>query len=1154
MSIPPFVKRPSSRVATDPERNALVAYVVPFGTLPSASELRARLQTKLPDYMVPSAFVALERLPLTTNGKLDRRALPAPEPTRPELQSAFVAPRSAAEEKLAAIWRKVLRLDAIGVHDNFFELGGDSILSILVVSQARKAGFSLTPKHLFDHPTVAQLTLAAATANSASTSPATDDQAFGEVQPTPVQRWFFEHQFASPEHWNQAFLFRAKSRLEPSALESAVAAVINAHAAFRMRVQETTLVVERESDGPAFKMIRVQTIAEIEPLATAIQASLRLDRGPVLRVVLFDLGFQEPARVLLVAHHLGMDGVSWRVLLEDLTNACESAAAGQKITLERSSTSFRRWSALLAAAARNPVLQDELPHWRALADEPVAPLPQDHDHGENSEASARTVTVRLDRSETEALLQSLPAAFGTQINDVLLTALAETFAQWTDAPSLLLELEGHGREEDLIADLSGMPAADLSHTIGWFTSIYPVRLPLRAARIETIQGALQRTPRRGLGYGLLRYLAGAAIATRAEVLFNYLGQFEHALGDSPLLALTDEATGPWHSPAARRTHLLEINCLVIGGCFEARWIYSAHRHTAATVDKLARGFTHALQSMLAAQARRELLLPLSPMQQLFFSLEAAQPNAGFDQWHAVLRGPLDVGRFAEAWRALFVRHQILRTTFESVNGVAQQRVANQLAPELVVEDWRDISPEAQRTAFTERLAADQQQGFSLARAPLTRLTLLRIRDDAWRLIWSHHHLQIDGWSWPLLFREVSTLYAQKSLPATRPYADFLEWLHQLPASAGEAFWREVLRGFRTPTPLPGRSLQTAVPSAVHERSRRLSEADTAALQEFARRLRVTLNTVLQAAWSVLLGRSAGCDDVLFGASFSGRPTELPGVETIAGPFVQNLPVRATFDPAEPVSKLIERLHAQGAKLAENQFVPISTIQEWSEVPWHARLFESLLVFQNYLVDDAGTKLGDDVEMLELVAPVRTAFPLTIVAVPGRTFTVTAVAAAQHFQAEAVEGLLDHLVAVLAAMMGHPNGRISDLPVARMAVTPSSARVQAPGFVAPQTPLEHAIAAVWQEAFPRIRVGVQNNFFDLGGHSLLMLRLHARLREKLNLDIPIIRMFQFPTIQALARHLDGGTPAEGTRQAAAQSRALKQKNALAARERLIPRRS
>ncbi len=620
-----------------PGQKRLVAYLgCENGSAPTVVELRAFLKDTLPEYMIPAAFVVQGTLPLTTNGKVDRAALPAPEQGgEAALGEDFVAARTAIEEELTRIWRAVLRRKQVGVHDNFFSSGGDSILSIQVVSRAQQAGLVITPRQMFQHQTIAELAEVAGQGRvviDAEQGPVT-----GAAPLTPIQRWWASLALEGAHHWNQAFLVEVSDRLEIAALERAVSALLDHHDALRLRLHREASGLEQifvAPGGPSPLRIvdlagvaAADTSAAIERACADAQASLDLDAGPVVRVVCLDLGPARAPRVFLAIHHLAVDGVSWRILFEDLWSGYAQARAGDgAIVLPRKTTSFKRWAERLVEHAESGIAASEIAFWREQDRRGIQHIPLDHDTGRNDEASARTITVSLGADETEHLLRDVPGVYRTQINDVLLSAFVESFARWTGDAAALVDLEGHGREE-LFADV------DLTRTVGWFTSIFPVVLARGDARgpgelLKSVKEQLRAIPERGVGYGLLRHLrrgddVGARLAAmpQAEVIFNYLGQFDlpgsaEPAPPSPSALVSGEAaaksssarglarparepSGPALNPRATRTHLLEIVGSVTGGRLHLRFTYSEARHRAATIEAFAAGFIEALRGLIA---------------------------------------------------------------------------------------------------------------------------------------------------------------------------------------------------------------------------------------------------------------------------------------------------------------------------------------------------------------------------------------------------------------------------------------------------------------------------------------------------------------------------------------------------------------------------
>ena len=595
----------------EPLVRRLAAYVVAKGRPPAPADLRTFLRTRLPEHMVPATFTLLDALPRSASGKVERRALPRPE--REARTREFVAPRNASEETLAGIWASVLRLERVSVHDDFFELGGDSILAIQIVSRTRDAGLVLTPRHVFEHPTIAEL---ATRAGTVEVSVAEQGPVSGAAPLTPIQHWFFEEEFAEPQHWNQALMLEVPPGLDAARTERALGHLVAHHDALRLRFARgpsgwTQTHAGLEAGVPFERhelagLLAPERARALVVAAEELQRALDIARGPLFRAAWFDLGDGRPARLLLVAQHLVVDAVSWRVLLEDLWTAAEALRRGDTVELPPKTTSFAAWAAHLDEHARGAALERELPHWLAQRP-PVAPLPVDAADGANDQRSARTVTLALERDETRALLQDARAAYRTEINDLLLAALADAFAKWTGERRLLVDLEGHGRETTL-DDAPGAASLDLSRTVGWFTSVFPVLLDLSAARgpgetIRTTKETLRAIPRRGLGYGLLRWMRGDPELARklreqpqAQVSFNYLGQIDASLPAEFRWAA--EPVGSCLAPAGRRTHLLDVNATVSDGRLEVEWTYSESRHRRETIERLAARYLESLRALV----------------------------------------------------------------------------------------------------------------------------------------------------------------------------------------------------------------------------------------------------------------------------------------------------------------------------------------------------------------------------------------------------------------------------------------------------------------------------------------------------------------------------------------------------------------------------
>jgi amino acid adenylation domain-containing protein/FkbH-like protein/non-ribosomal peptide synthase protein (TIGR01720 family)/FkbM family methyltransferase len=595
-----------------PGNKRLVGYIVPQKeATPTSNELRQYLKGKLPDYMIPHVFVILESLPLTPNGKIDRRALPAPESSS-ELLGKYVAPRTFIEDTLATIWAQVLRVKEVGIDDNFFELGGDSILSISIIARAKQAGLQLIVKQLFAHQTIAELAAVTGTSKEIQI-----DQGLvrGETPLTPIQHWFFEQNLCQSHHFNQSYLLSVPSNFQSEYLEPIWQELFKHHDALRLRFTQSgdnwQAIYSASTDRISVNFIDLSALSDNEQktaIATkveSLQGSLDLSKN-LVQIAFFDLGVNKRARLLIIIHHLVVDGVSWRILLEDLQTAYQQLSQGQKIKLPPKTTSFKDWAQHLIEYAQSDLLKAELAYWLRASHLLIFPIPIDYSGGANTVKSISTVSVSLNETQTQLLLQDVPKAYQTQINDVLLTALVLVLSKWTNTDSVLFNLEGHGREE-IIEDV------DLSRTVGWFTTMFPVILKLETIDQENLGNALKSVkeqlraiPHKGIGYGLLRYLrrdqeivTQLAVFSQAEISFNYLGQFSQVLNQNSLIQLASESSGLDHSLEGQRPHLLNINAIVINEQLQIDWKYSTHVHKSTTIEKIAQDFVEVLQELIA---------------------------------------------------------------------------------------------------------------------------------------------------------------------------------------------------------------------------------------------------------------------------------------------------------------------------------------------------------------------------------------------------------------------------------------------------------------------------------------------------------------------------------------------------------------------------
>nr|WP_272918037.1 non-ribosomal peptide synthetase [Actinomadura rayongensis] len=973
----------------------LIAYVVPANGAVDTADLRTFTGTVLPDYMVPAAVVTVPEFPLTRSGKLDRDALPAPDFAG---ATGSRAPRTATEETLCALFAGVLKLDRVGAEDSFFDLGGDSIVSMQLVARARRAGVLITAQDVFEFATPAALA-AVADAQAASREPARpDEDAAGPVPLTPVIR-AAAHRTGLPARFSQWVTVAVPPQLGLDGLKTAVTALADRHPLLRARLvrpaadQPDTWRLEPGTADVAAWVTRVDA-SGADDLAEAAAAegraaTARLDPGAgvMAQVVWLDRG-PLPGRLVLVAHHLVVDGVSWRILLPDLQAACTAVAAGEKPALDPVDTSFGAWARALADAATDPARTAELPRWREiltgggprLADRALDPK-------RDTAGSGRQVEVPVPADVTRALLTKVPQAFHAGIEDVLLAGLTAAVAAWRGAGPLAVDVEGHGRR----ALAEGM---DLSRTIGWFTSVHPVLLDAgpvdpadvrsggaaAGALLKAVKEQVRAVPGDGLGYGMLRYLnpeTGPELAAlpTPEIGFNYLGRFTADATDDAWRQLDLDGDA---DPGAPVPHALEAGGVVADGVLRLSLAWPGEMFAEQDVRDLADAWAAMLAGLaeapeagghtpsdfplvtLGQEQVEELerlrpgltdIWPLSPLQEglLFHALYDRQAVDIYEgQGVLDLKGALDADALRAAGQALLDRHANLRASFHQPAGAAQPV---QVIARHVALPWRLVDV-AGSAAEADRVAAEELgRRFDPAEPPLLRFLLIRLAPEHHRLVITNHHILLDGWSLPILLREMFAVYAaggNADLPSPPPYRDYLAWLGRQDRASARDAWRTELAALDEPTlvaPAAEARDQTVPDLALLE----LPEPLTRSLRELARRNEITLNTLVQAAWAVLVGRLTGRRDVVFGAVVAGRPPELPGAEDMLGLFINTVPIRVPLDPDRTVADLLRILQDRQTALIPHQYLGLGEIQR---LTGPAATFDTLIVYENFPFDEA----------------------------------------------------------------------------------------------------------------------------------------------------------------------------------------------------------
>ncbi len=1098
--------------------------------------IRGILGQDLPAYMIPSHIVRLDRLPLTPNGKIDKRALPGLSGER--APGPVAEARGPAEEALLAAWRDLLGRPVIGRDENYFDLGGDSIRAIQVVSRMRKAGWNLKVRDLFSHPTAAAL---ASCMTPYAAGIGRDEDPGGPAPLTPIQRWFVRVQGRVLPRFNQsvmlgAFGAGASDAVDEERLRGALVGLVERHAMLRAVFRASAAGVVQETAAPADPALEVVDLrgapdpdAALAAYADRVQGSIDPERGPILRVLLARRAGGD--RVLVVVHHLAIDGVSWRILLEDLEALYRGGA------VEAPTASFGAWARRWEARVSEGAFDGEREFWSAIVASGAAPLSFDiEDAPPGTFGDAATVEMEFGPEETRQILEEGLRAFGAGADVLLLAALGRALRAWQGRDETLIALESHGRAMERVG-------LDVARTVGWFTAIHPFRLALSGASIGDevmrVKEDLRRIPDEGLGFGALD------IDLPPSISFNYLGRFGSRDGGDEAFAFAGESRGREIAPEAVRSHHLDVSGLVAGDRLGLSITYSGRRYRRATMEALAaslRGEVLAVAGHCAARACLERtpsdfssrvtshwtldeyrlflaregipagevedVLPLTPMQEGFLFQRRLDPGSSAYQLQMTfrLRGALDVAAYREAWSDLVRRHAILRTSFhDEERGRPVQVVRSMRTPEFRFEDLSGLDDASREARLAEFRKGDLARRFDLARDPLLRIAVFSTGPDRYESIWSYHHILLDGWSLGVLYRELTEAYAARAAGRvpdavpSRPFAAFVRWLEERDRDAGAAFWRESLAGFEEATMLAP-PVETASAYDFRETIVEAPEGLTGAVADLAARLGVTSYSVMQAAWSVVLSRHAGADDVVFGSVVSGRPPGLLGVEETVGLFINAIPVRARVSGEATFASLARDLQAAALAAEEHHHVPLAEIQKLASPG--VTLFDHILVYENYPVDREvadGTSAGRSglaVEAFE--AHDESHYDLNLVLIPGDRLQLRFSYNGRVHDPDRVERLAGHLLAALAAGVAEPEhsvAAIEILPEADRIAIAAALRGPARTAPAPGTFLDLFAAAVAREpGAAAVRAdGVTRSYRDLDEESS---RLASWIRDRI----------------------------------------------------------
>ncbi|WP_139487922.1 non-ribosomal peptide synthase/polyketide synthase [Brevibacillus dissolubilis] len=1037
-------------------------------------DIREFLASQIPDYMIPAHFVKLDRLPRTTSGKVDRKLLPEPDGSMLD-GVEYEAPRNEQETKLAQIWQEILGVQQVSINHNFFAIGGDSIKALQIISRLAKAGLKLQMRDLFANPTIRTLSKYVKEEKKDRTA---NEQVTGEVLLTPIQQRYFERNQEELNHFNHSIMLYREGGFDEQVIQQAFDKLFEHHDALRMIYEEKDGVIvqtNRDQQEHMFDLSihDLRGVEHIEPtvneLATTLQKDISIKQGKLVKLGLFQT--DEGDHLLIVVHHLVIDGVSWRILLEDFENLYTQAAKGEKLDIGYKTDSFQHFAKGLQGYADHHLLQREKAFWQSVAQAQTSFIPKKQEGTRNLFEDSRTITIKLGKESTNRLLRQTNRAYNTEINDILLTALMVSVRAQTGEDRLKIMMEGHGREE-IGAGL------DLSRTIGWFTSVYPVWIDLAhetelATNIKTVKEILRKTPNKGIGYGVLKYMAadsGLSQEEKAPISFNYLGEMDQDVNRG-LFVESKLPTGQTVGGKIARSHSIEMNSIVLDGELVIHTTYNESEYDEQTIHELNRHYVQSLEQIIEhciqqpmtertpsdygdtditleqldaiqkkyATLTIEKIVPLANMQKgmLFHSLERKDSSAYFQQVVMDLHGFVDAAVLEQSFNEIMKRHEGLRAAFEyEIVAEPRQLIIEGRQAGFTYLDWTGKSTDQQAQFTAAYLTEDQEKGFDLSADTLMRVGLIKTQEQSYTLVWSHHHILLDGWCLGIILNEMFAIYTSiiqgkpYQLEDPRPFSDYIRWLEQQNKAEAQRYWTDYLAGYEKQASLPKTGSNASINGAdSKEKVIHFSKELTERMTQLANSNRVTFNTVFQSIWGVVLGRYNQADDVVFGTVVSGREADVDGIENMVGLFINTIPTRVRVQSGERFRDVLQNVQNDALQSNAYTYLNLSEVQDLSVLK--RELLDHVLVFQNYAIDEVNIMNEGNITGFTLTGikgNERTNYDFSIVASLQDCLTLKVTYNESVFDPSFIDRLEGHLITVTEQVVTNENVLVQDIEV------------------------------------------------------------------------------------------------------------------------------
>ncbi|TYP74358.1 non-ribosomal peptide synthetase/type I polyketide synthase [Aquimarina intermedia] len=1054
-------------VINEETEGILIAFYTEKNDTVNKNDLNKHLSQLLPKYMIPNDYILLNEIPITTNGKTDWKKLKSVELISEEV---YIAPVSKIEQTIAEVWCQVLEKDKIGIRDNFFTIGGDSIKSIQICSRLYAQGYDVSVKDIFDNQSIEQLALKMKTLKIHSSQM----NVMGVVPLSPIQFWFFNTSGQALNHFNQSVLLQFTKKITEEEVRSIFEKLVNHHDALRAIFKKEKNEYRQIYVAPEAYMLDLvshtfvnekEFEVEFYSIANTLQQSIDIHRGPLLKLALFIT--PSSTKLLLISHHLIIDGVSWRILFEDIDSLVTQLNNERSLELPFKTDSYSLWTESLANYSDTEGYAKIREYWTAIEATNYSKLPVDKELPQNLYKDNTKQSFALTEAETTSFSTDTNAKFNASTLELLIAGLSMTLNEKWNMDTFKIDLEGHGRVHE---------TCNLNRTVGWFTSIYPVIITHHKELHTTIistKEQLRSVPNQGNDYLLTRQNSKErdGITYTSEISFNYLGQFSNTLGDNNFKVITDY-TGNDVDGQKESLYKLNIAAIIKDNRLEVSIEYNKKEYNNKTIKEILSIYETTLKQFISEAGKtfktlltpsdltykklpfdkivalQELydisdVYPMSPMQQgIYFHSNFEEKDIYFQQMTLHVEGTLDIHILKETMNIIIKKYDILRTSFVHKDLEFPLQIVRK--ENFIEFSYNDISDKIESFSLQESIKThellDRDKPFNLQKDVLMRLKVIKTGDNQFALILSHHHILMDGWCVSLIFKDLKEIYQAiktKSLAQINfeapSYASFIKWLGNRDFLKSKDYWTAYLEGYEESTSLPSEITKTEVTKLASEHVFEELVIDSERLQKLkvvAQTCKVTISSILKVVWGLLLAKHNNRDEVVFGCVNSGRPKEIDNVEQIVGLFINTIPLRIAIRPDESFKQLFLRIQNDYIAAESYQYYPLYEIQKLTHLG--SDLFKTIFVLENYPVYETMSEVSEafetDFNITGLSSHYLTNYDVSFVIVPGDVLRIRLEYNNHLYNENQVKNIMHQIDAILDAVIENVNIQIKDLEI------------------------------------------------------------------------------------------------------------------------------